>query len=158
MRWAWNFVRFLVILLITYIAAKVVAGIVNWLLERKVNLSQLAENLISQTIKNVIMIVGFAIALTALEIDITPILAAIGATGFIIGFALQGTLSNFASGLMILINRPFDEGDVVDAGGRDGNDQRDEPCLHHVPDVRQPDHSRAQQLDLGKRDHQHHRQ
>ncbi len=119
-RWAWNIVRFLVILLITYIAARVVAGIVNWLLERKVKLSQLAENLISKTIKNVIMIVGFVIALTALEVDVTPILAAIGATGFIIGFALQGTLSNFASGLMILINRPFDEGDVVSAGGVTG--------------------------------------
>jgi small conductance mechanosensitive channel len=66
------------------------------------------------------MLIGFAIALTALEIDITPILAAIGAAGFIIGFALQGTLSNFASGLMILINRPFDEGDVVEAGGVTG--------------------------------------
>jgi small conductance mechanosensitive channel len=119
-RWAWNILRFLLILLITYIAAKVVAAVVNWLLERKLKLSQLAENLISKTIKNVIMIVGFVIALTALEIDVTPILAAIGATGFIVGFALQGTLSNFASGLMILINRPFDEGDAVNAGGVTG--------------------------------------
>ena len=55
-----------------------------------------------------------------MEIDVTPILAAIGAAGFIVGFALQGTLSNFASGLMILINRPFDVGDVVTAGGVTG--------------------------------------
>jgi small conductance mechanosensitive channel len=64
--------------------------------------------------------VGFAIALTALEIDITPIVAAIGATGLVVGLALQGTLSNFASGLMILINRPFDVGNTVAAGGITG--------------------------------------
>ncbi|KAA5539069.1 mechanosensitive ion channel family protein [Roseiconus nitratireducens] len=119
-RWLWNIALFLLILLITWIAARVIAAVVNWLLERKVKLSTLAEKLISRTIKDVIMLIGFAIALTALEIDITPILAAIGAAGFIIGFALQGTLSNFASGLMILINRPFDEGDVVNAGGVTG--------------------------------------
>ncbi len=119
-RWAWNFGKFLLILAISWLAAKFVARITNWLLERRLKLSKLAENLISRTIKNVILLIGFAIALTALEIDITPILAAIGAAGFIIGFALQGTLSNFASGLMILINRPFDVGDAVTAGGVTG--------------------------------------
>jgi hypothetical protein len=53
-------------------------------------------------------------------VDITPVLAAIGAAGFIVGFAIQGTLSNFASGLMILAYRPFDTGDVVEAGGVTG--------------------------------------
>jgi small conductance mechanosensitive channel len=52
-----------------------------------------------------------------LEINIGPLLAAIGAAGFIIGFALQGTLSNFAAGIMILIYRPYDVGDLVDIGG-----------------------------------------
>jgi small conductance mechanosensitive channel len=116
-RWAWNFVKFALILFVTWMAARFVATCVNWLLDRKVQLTQLAENLISRTIKNVVMLIGFAIALTALEIDITPIIAAIGATGLVVGLALQGTLSNFASGLMILINRPFDVGDVVNAAG-----------------------------------------
>ncbi|MCC9602069.1 mechanosensitive ion channel [Stieleria sp. JC731] len=119
-RWAWNFVRFIVILLVTWLIAKIVARIVNWLLDRKIRLSQLAERLISQTVKNAVLAIGFAVALTALEIDITPIVAAIGATGLVIGLALQGTLSNFASGLMILINRPFDVGHVVSAGGITG--------------------------------------
>lgn len=119
-RWAWNLGKFLLILLVSYLAAKLIASITNWLLERKIRMSQLAEKLISRTIKNIVMLIGFAIALTALQVDITPILAAIGAAGFIIGFALQGTLSNFASGLMILVNRPFDEGDVVTAGGVTG--------------------------------------
>lgn len=119
-RLAWNFFKFVMILLLTYVAGKIIARVVNWLLERKVKLPILAEKLISRTVKNLVLLIGFAIALTALEIDITPILAAIGATGLVVGLALQGTLSNFASGLMILVNRPFDVGNVVTAGGVTG--------------------------------------
>jgi small conductance mechanosensitive channel len=66
------------------------------------------------------MVIGFVVALSALEVNIAPLLAAIGAAGFVIGLALQGTLSNFASGLLILFYRPFDVGDVIDAGGVSG--------------------------------------
>ncbi len=59
-------------------------------------------------------------ALSMLGINVGPLLAAIGAAGFIIGFALQGTLSNFAAGIMILIYRPHDVGDFVDIGGTFG--------------------------------------
>ena len=119
-RWAWNLAQFVAILVITSIIARIIAKIVNWLLDRKVKISQLAERMISNSIKNVVFVIGFAVALTALEIDITPIVAAIGATGLVVGLALQGTLSNFASGLMILVNRPFDVGNVVTAGGITG--------------------------------------
>jgi len=64
--------------------------------------------------------VGFVVALSMLEINVGPLLAAIGAVGFIIGFALQGTLSKFAAGIMILIYRPYDVGDFVDIGGTFG--------------------------------------
>jgi small conductance mechanosensitive channel len=47
-------------------------------------------------------------------------LAAVGAAGFVIGLALQDTLSNFASGLLILAYRPFDVGDVVEAANISG--------------------------------------
>ena len=119
-RMGWNLGKFLMILFLTWVIARIGSSVISWLLERKVHLTQLAENLISGTIRNVIYLVGFAVALTALEVDMTPVLAAIGATGLVVGLALQGTLSNFASGLMILINRPFDVGDVVTAGGVTG--------------------------------------
>lgn len=119
-RLGWNVGRFILTLVLTYFIAKVVAVIGHWLLDRKLKLSRLAERLIASTIKNLVMLIGFAVALTALEVDITPVLAAIGATGLVVGLALQGTLSNFASGLMILINRPFDVGNVVSAGGVTG--------------------------------------
>lgn len=119
-RLLWNFGKFVLILLVSWCVAKIIERVTNWLLTKKLRLSQLAEHLIARLIKNVVMVIGFAIALTALEIDITPVIAAIGATGLVIGLALQGTLSNFASGLMILVNRPFDVGDLVTAGGVTG--------------------------------------
>ena len=62
------------------------------------------------------MIFGLLVALSQLGISLGPLLAGFGVAGFIIGFALQDTLSNFASGMMILFYRPFDVGDMVEAG------------------------------------------
>jgi len=70
-----------------------------------------------------VMAIGLIMALAALEFSIGPLLAVVGAAGFVIAFALQDSLSNFASGLMILFFHPFDEGDVVDAGGVSGKVQ-----------------------------------
>ena len=60
---------------------------------------------------------GILIGLSQLGISLGPLLAGLGIAGFVIGFALQDTLSNFASGMMILFYRPFDVGDVVEVGG-----------------------------------------
>lgn len=65
----------------------------------------------------VIMAIGLMVVISSMGISIGPMLAGLGIMGFIVGFALQDTLSNFASGIMILAYRPFDVGDTVDAGG-----------------------------------------
>ncbi|MBT7877266.1 MAG: mechanosensitive ion channel family protein, partial [Gammaproteobacteria bacterium] len=49
-----------------------------------------------------------------LGVELGPLLAGLGIAGFIVGFALQDVLSNFASGLMILFYRPFDVGDTIE--------------------------------------------
>jgi len=65
-------------------------------------------------------LLGFLIAIAQLGIEVAPLLAGLGIAGFVVGFALQDTLSNFASGMMILVYRPFDVGDVIEAGGVSG--------------------------------------
>ncbi|MEO0974532.1 MAG: mechanosensitive ion channel family protein, partial [Pseudomonadota bacterium] len=67
--------------------------------------------------RRVMMVIGLLVAAASVGIPIAPLAAAIGAAGLVIGLALQGTLSNFASGILILIYRPFDVGDVINAGG-----------------------------------------
>ncbi|MCP3684287.1 MAG: mechanosensitive ion channel [bacterium] len=59
-------------------------------------------------------------ALNTLGIQTASFIAVIGAAGLAIGFALQGSLSNFASGVMLIIFRPLRTGDLVEAGGSMG--------------------------------------
>ena len=68
----------------------------------------------------VVLAVGLMLVLAALGVNITPLFALIGGISFIAAFAMQDTLSNLASGLLIMIYRPFDRGDYVDTGGVSG--------------------------------------
>jgi small conductance mechanosensitive channel len=91
---------------------------------RRFTMSHLLRRMIVSTTKNVTIFIGFLFAISQLGISIGPLLTGLGIAGFIIGFALQDTLSNFASGMMILIYRPFDVGDFVEAGGVTGKVDR----------------------------------
>lgn len=68
----------------------------------RVNLSRLLRDTIMGSVKNVIIVLGALIALSQLGISLGPLLAGLGVAGFIIGFALQDSLSNFVSGMMVL--------------------------------------------------------
>ena len=67
-----------------------------------------------------ILTVAVLAALTKFGIQTTSFVAVLGAAGFAVGLALQGSLSNFASGVLILLFRPFKVGDYVKAGGTEG--------------------------------------
>jgi small conductance mechanosensitive channel len=116
-RWAKNILFFLVIILISWILSKVVSKAVEKAVANIKSASELLKEFIVNISRKAILLVGFVVALSMLEVNVGPLLAAIGAVGFIMGFALQGTLSNFAAGIMILIYRPYDVGDLVDVGG-----------------------------------------
>ncbi len=67
------------------------------------------------------VLAGAGIAsLQTVGIETTSFVALLASAGFAVGLALQGSLSNFASGVMILIFRPFDLGDVITAAGITG--------------------------------------
>jgi small conductance mechanosensitive channel len=59
--------------------------------------------------------------LSSFGVQTASLVAVLGAAGLAVGLALQGTLSNFASGVMLLIFRPFNVGDWVNAGGEAGS-------------------------------------
>ena len=62
----------------------------------------------------------FVFVLARFGIQTTSIIAVLGAASLAVGLALQGTLSNFAAGVMLLMFRPFEVGHFVDAGGTSG--------------------------------------
>jgi len=78
------------------------------------------RSVIVRMVRRVTLFVGIIVGLAAMDINVGPILAVIGAAGFVVAFALQNTLSNFASGIMIMIYRPFDVGDLISVGGVTG--------------------------------------
>lgn len=112
---------FVAILLIAWKAAQLVEMVTKKALRSgRVQFSQLLQRMIVSTARSVILLLGLLIGLSQLGFSLGPLLAGLGIAGFIIGFALQDSLSNFASGLMILVYRPFDVGDVVDVNGAFG--------------------------------------
>ncbi|MCW8889290.1 MAG: mechanosensitive ion channel [Sedimenticola sp.] len=89
----------------------------------KLHVSKLLQDFFVNLSSKAVMLVGVLVALSQMGVQIGPLLAGLGVIGFIIGFALQETLSNFASGLMILIYRPYDIGNTIEAGGVTGKVQ-----------------------------------
>ena len=122
-RVAVNILKFIGILVVAWIIAGVFRGLIHRALKRVPGTSALLEDFLLRSVRWVVMAIGLVMALAALEVNIGPLLAALGAAGFILAFALQDSLGNFASGIMILLFRPFDTGDVVDAGGVSGTVQ-----------------------------------
>lgn len=76
--------------------------------------------ILSQTTKIFIIIVTLLAVLGQFGVETTSIVAVLGASALAVGLALQGTLSNVAAGVMLLILRPFKIGDVVSVGGTMG--------------------------------------
>lgn len=110
----------LVILFISWVISKFAGRIVAKALSRHLGASNLLENFARRTTGGVVFVVGFVMSLGVLGFEIGPMMAALGAGGFIVGFAMQETLSNFASGMMIMVYRPFDLNDYVSVAGVDG--------------------------------------
>lgn len=120
LRFALNFLRFSGILFVAWLLAKVASRLLHRALGMSRKISRLLGQFLEGAVRWVVMAAGIIMALAALEVSVAPLLAMVGAAGFIIALALQDSLSNFASGMMILFFRPFDEDDNIDAGGVSG--------------------------------------
>ncbi len=112
---------FCLILFLASLAGKLVQKIVrNTVSNSKLNFSKLLQDFFTSLSSKAVFTIGFLIALSQLGIELGPLLAGFGIAGVIVGFALQDSLSNFASGMMILIYRPYDVGDLINAAGVTG--------------------------------------
>ncbi len=112
---------------VKFILAVVVYLIGKWLINKTLNLVDIALRKkqveatlhqflisISRTLLKAIQIIIFA---SMIGIETTSLIALLGAAGLAIGLALQGSLANFAGGVLILLFKPFKKGDVIDAQG-----------------------------------------
>lgn len=112
-RWAVNIVQFVVIIVVFYLLSIVAGKAAKKAFSKSKHFSTLLREFLVMTARRLVLFIGLFVGLSALEINIGPVLAIIGAAGFVIAFALQNSLSNFASGILMLIYRPFDVGDMI---------------------------------------------
>ena len=86
-------------------------------LERVPRMDETLKPFLAKLVWYVIMAFVLVAVLSQFGVQTTSVIAILGAAGLAIGLALQGTLANVASGVMLLFLRPFNIGDYVDAGG-----------------------------------------
>lgn len=117
--WFWKIAYALAILFIGYFVSKlvrtaVVAGM------RKSKVDEMLTGFAAHLAHMLMMTFVVLAALGQLGVQTTSFIAILGAAGLAIGLALQGSLANFAAGVLIILFRPFKVGDYISAGGADG--------------------------------------
>ena len=113
-------VRDLIVAIVIVLIGRWLARFVSRLIERAMtaaHIEQTVINFITHIASILVMVFAILMALGRLGIETTSILALLGAAGLAIGLALQGSLSNLAAGVLLIIFRPFRQGDFIEAGG-----------------------------------------
>ena len=112
--------------ILIFIIGRWLADIISKLIE-KMMIKGNADKTLAGFVKNIsyvgIMVFVIIAALNKLGLETTSMVAVIGAAGLAIGLALQGSLANFAAGVMLIIFKPFKAGDFIKAGGELGSVQ-----------------------------------
>ncbi|NQU55867.1 MAG: mechanosensitive ion channel [Rhodospirillales bacterium] len=110
----------LVILIAGWVAAGWARRLTFGALGRIPRVDDTLKPILANSVRYVILAFVFVAVLARFGVETTSIIAVFGAAGLAIGLALQGTLSNIAAGVMLLLLRPFSVGEYVDAGGISG--------------------------------------
>lgn len=110
-------------ILILFIGNLIVKGIANGVAKvlRKKNMDEAVVEFLHSLVRYLLFVIVLIAALGRLGVQTASVVAVIGAAGLAIGLALQGSLSNFAAGVLIVAFRPFKSGDYVEIGGVAGS-------------------------------------
>ena len=110
----------LVFALAIFIIGKWVANLITKVVSKvliKSKVDQVLVEFVSGIVKSILVLFVIIAALGQLGVDTTSLVALIGAAGLAIGLSLQSSLQNFASGVMLIMFRPFTSGDFVEVAG-----------------------------------------
>ena len=118
-QWGLQVLGAIVILILGKIVAGWVAGAVGKAL-RRADTDETLIRFLTSLVRWAILAFALIAALKKFGIETTSFIAILGAAGLAVGLALQGSLANFAAGVMMLIFRPVKVGDLIDSGGNLG--------------------------------------
>jgi small-conductance mechanosensitive channel len=106
--------------LLFYGLALLIRRIIRRSLERVPHLPASIRIPIARSTYILVLLLGFMVALSAANVNVTAVLASLGVAGFALGFALKDILENFIAGILLLFARPFEIGDQVTLGSYEG--------------------------------------
>ncbi|MEM9055079.1 MAG: mechanosensitive ion channel domain-containing protein [Pseudomonadota bacterium] len=118
---ATNVLLALLILIVGFWVAGRVGKLVRGIGKRHENLDDTLFNFLGSLARYIILAFVFIAVLNRFGVETTSIVALLGAAGLAVGLALQGAMSNLAAGVMLMIFRPYQVGDFIDAAGNFGN-------------------------------------
>jgi len=118
-QYGWLITKALLIFFIGKFVAKMLADLANNLMKRK-GMDDMLRKFIRNILYAVLLVFVVIATIGALGIQTASIVAVVGAAGLAIGLALQGSLSNFAAGVLMIIFRPYKLGDWVNVAGTEG--------------------------------------
>ena len=114
----------LAVVVVTWLVTKVVRFVLDHEILPRLDLRTGVPIAISTIVGYVLVVTGFVLAMAALGIDLTKVTLLAGALGIGVGLGLQSVVSNFASGLILMLERPINVGDQIDVGGVVGEVKR----------------------------------
>lgn len=116
-------ILFVVVLIAGFIAIKILTKIFSNAMNRS-KLKGTVGNFLTTLVKTALIVLYVIILLSMLGVDTTSLIAIFSVLTLAISLAVQGVISNLASGIMLVVTKPFEEGDFVDIGGNSGTVQK----------------------------------
>ncbi len=121
--WFWEFMPDLILAIIIFFVGFWIVRFINRMVHRffeRKDYDPTLESFLQSFISIALKVLLFVVVITQLGVKSSSLVAIVGAAGLAIGLALQGSLSNFAGGVLILIFKPFKVGDWISAQGLEG--------------------------------------
>jgi len=115
-----NLIVFFIIIIAGKILISCMRKATRTVLDRSDRLNDMLKKFTVDVLGKVLWVIVLMVALKQVGIDIAPLIAGLGVTGFIFGFAFKDSLGNLAAGIMIMVNQPFSLGHYVQAAGHAG--------------------------------------
>ena len=115
--YGFNILGAIVILIIGWLIASWASKRVRKACEKSERIDKTLTPILAQTVKVLILIATVIAVLNRFGVETTSLVALLGVAGLAVGLALQGTLSNFSAGVMLMLFRPFNVGDAVNISG-----------------------------------------
>ena len=120
--WSWKVIAALLIFVVGRWVARAVKAFVKRLMTKR-GIDVMLVNFLGTILYAILLVAVIIASVGQLGIQTTPLIAVLGAAGLAVGLALQSSLSNLASGVMLVLFRPFTKGDFVEAAGTSGTVQ-----------------------------------